>query len=97
MSLSDALSEALADHPMIEDRDKAIVELARVYAAALDRTQNPNVIIRLGAELQSALETLHMTPRARSSVKPQGGAPLAGTNPLAQLRDELAERRSTAG
>lgn len=94
-SISEALEKALAALPTgVDQRDEAIAQLARVYAAALDKTTNHNVIIRLGAELQSCLETLHLTPRARQAVK-GGGDRNGKSSPLDRVRDELAERRNS--
>ncbi|WP_197289911.1 terminase small subunit [Saccharothrix sp. NRRL B-16348] len=94
MTVSEALEKALSALPDgVDQRDEAIVQLARVYAAALDTTKDRNVLIRLGAEYQSCLETLHLTPRARQAVK--GGKSDDSSSPLKRVRDELAERRNS--
>lgn len=64
------------------DVDSAAVELARVYARALD---NDGALDVLGPKLLAVLESLGMTPRSRSA---KGGQD-ATTSPL----DELRERR----
>jgi hypothetical protein len=91
MGMSESLETALSALPTTEGRDQAAIALARAYAAAIDA--KPALLADLGPKLQAALETLHMTPRARASVK--GGKSNDQSNPLQRIRDELAERRGS--
>jgi len=61
--------------------DGAVVELAKVYAAAIDAPPcscdrcPTGDLAKLGPQLLAVLESLGMTPRGRAAVLGKGGAP----------------------
>ena len=75
----------------LDDIDKAAVELAKHYAAAIDAGHCPECdadrdLEDLGHRLLAVLESLGATPAARSK-QIKGGAPSAVANRLSVLRE----------
>lgn len=91
MTLRDVVDAALTAEST-EPGDEAVAELARRYAAAIDAGfDNPADVAKVGAALLSALEALHLSPRARAAA--QKGLKPSGASPRTRL-DELRERRA---
>ena len=68
------------------------VDRAKRFVSRVDQVQ---VLGLLGPKLQAALESLEMTPRARSAVRlPAGGtAPAAKAGPGGEDEDDLSRQR----
>lgn len=78
-----------------DERDKPLALLAVRYAEAIDAASPADralVLKELGPKLQSALESLGMSPAARAQVK--GGAASDASTASAK-RDELRNRRES--
>lgn len=67
----------------VDDRDRAVAELALTYARDIDGGGD---LAKLGPALLAALEALQLSPRARKVVK-------ADDQPAISKLDQLAERR----
>jgi hypothetical protein len=94
MKVLTALNRAL-NGVILDDRDIAIVELAKHYARSIDRNQDMDW--HVGPRLLDALIELGMTPKARASVLhggPGGKDDGAGDSPLDELRNR--RQRSAA-
>ncbi len=85
-SLFDTLTECFEREPYAP-QDKALAHLALTYADELD---NDGELARLGPLLQSALESLQMSPRARAMSKK---GMTTDAKPGNSKLDELRERR----
>ncbi len=88
MTFVESLTQSLAGIT-VADQDKVMVELAHRYARALDADGDP---IKLGPLLQSCLETLLMSPRARATVLKGGARDNRAVNKLDELRERRARR-----
>lgn len=86
----DTLNSAL-DGLDIQPRDQAVVRLAQQYASSIDTGESD--LTKLGPALQSCLETLLLSPRARAMAT-KGGAPRDPdvANPADELRAKRAAR-----
>ncbi|HSL51978.1 MAG TPA: hypothetical protein VK878_23150 [Candidatus Deferrimicrobiaceae bacterium] len=71
---------------------QADVDRAKRFVARVDQIQ---VLGLLGPKLQAALESLEMTPRARSAIRiPTGGVvPAAKAGPGGEDEDDLSRQR----
>jgi hypothetical protein len=77
------------------ERDSGAVRLASVYAEAIDA--DPSQLAKLGPLLQSALETLGLTPKARAALTGRGGGPGgAAQSELDKHRERRRARRDGA-
>lgn len=90
MSLHDSVTASL-EALELDPRDGAARDLAALYAREIDG--DPDQLDALGPKLLAVLESLGMTPRARTAATK--GAPGVAVNPLDQLQRRRAER--TAG
>jgi hypothetical protein len=93
MSLSDRVSEGLAELEPLDARDRAVADLAVTYALAIDCDEDGKALADLGPKLLAALQQLGMTPSARkAAVK---GAPEGEKrSPLDELRARRAARQT---
>lgn len=89
MNLADVVRKAVGDLDL-PPSDRAAAELAVTYAVAID--EDIDRIDKLGPLLQSILESLLATPRARASVLKGGGRAGQRNNPLDELRARRAAR-----
>lgn len=85
--LEQVVRDALSAEPR-GPQDAAVAELALTYAREVDGGDGD--LAKLGPALLTALEALHMSPRARAAAKK---AVTTGDKPKSRL-DELRERRS---
>ncbi|TKG57946.1 terminase small subunit [Prauserella endophytica] len=92
-SMVRALEDALRSVER-QDRDGAVVRLAKRYAAAIDA--DPTMLVKLGPLLLEALRDLGMTPRSRASVV-KGGADSDTTGATSKRAKLLALRHGHAG
>lgn len=76
----------IASAAAADSTDAAAMELAMIYAEAIDLGGD---VAKLGPPLLAALEALHLTPRARAS---KGGTTVGGSSPLDELRARRARR-----
>lgn len=82
--MASAVAETL-DRLTLAPEDAAAARLARHYADAIDRADNPtDAMDRLGPKLLTVLESLGATPAARARLK--GGVPTLAQSRLAVLR-----------
>lgn len=90
--ISPWLHEVIAAVPPSE-RDKAAVQLAFRYAAAIDATTNVEILSELGPKLLACLTALGMTVAGRGQ---KGGQANAAPQPtkLHELRGRARDRRS---
>jgi hypothetical protein len=86
MKLRESVERALAAAPL-ERHDQSAADLALTYAGDIDAGGD---LTKLGPALLTALEALHMSPRARAAAKK---AVDNGDKPASRL-DQLAARRS---
>lgn len=93
MSLTESVQAGIAELEPLDVRDRAVAELALLYAEHLDddadwadKLRDP--LAELGPKLLAALTALQMTPAARKAVL-AGQAP-----PTASPLDELRARRA---
>lgn len=86
--LETSLAAVLNAEPL-EQRDRTIGHLAMTYARAIDAGEAD--LSKMGPQLQSALESLLMSPRARAAA--MKGAK-QNVSPGTSRLDELHERRS---
>jgi hypothetical protein len=93
MSLVESVSASLAALE-VDERDAGARELAMSYATLIDAATDPwDVMERLGPKLHVTLESLGLTPRARTAATK--GAPSVSSNPLDELRGRRARRTGT--
>ena len=95
MSLQDSVRAGLAQLEPLDDRDRAVADLALAYAAAIDNPEDwqdrqRDPLAELGAKLLAALTALQMTPAARKAAMKGNAAPPA--SPLDELRARRAAR-----
>jgi hypothetical protein len=91
-SMEDALQETFDETPGTK-KDKAIRELALLYAQALDEQKLPLEVG--GPRLLQALDHLLLTPKSRrmtAKTRTDGDANKPGTNPLDELKRKRAAR-----
>jgi hypothetical protein len=104
VSLVDSVRAGLAELEPLDVRDRAVADLALLYASAIDeleadrdsqrwqdRQRDP--LAELGPKLLAALTALGMTPAARKAAVPEKSAPTK--SPLDELRKRRAERQSS--
>lgn len=92
MSITLALERAL-ESVDVTPADAATVALALVYANAIDTGAED--LSKLGPKLLAALESLLMTPKARTAIL-KGGEDEQPANPVDALRAKRRERYATA-
>jgi hypothetical protein len=90
VSLSDRVSEGLAELEPLDVRDRAAAELALTLALAIDTGEV--AISDASPKLLAALVQLQMTPAARAAATK--GAPVAARSPLDELRARRAARQT---
>lgn len=94
MSLRQAVQAAL-DYEPPEPQDRAVAELALMYADAIDLADEGE-IAKLGPALLASLESLQMSPRARAIARKGGSQPNgAGKGKLDELRARRARKDGT--
>lgn len=107
MKLQTSVRAGLKKLGPLDERDRAVADLALRYAAALDAAEDgardaedgasAHLAARLevlGPKLLSALAALLMTPAARAAITKPATTP--GAKPKSPL-DELRERRAARG
>jgi hypothetical protein len=97
MSLTDSVRAGLDQLEPLDVRDRAVADLALLYAAHLDdnadwadKLRDP--LAELGPKLLAALTSLQMTPAARKEAL-KGAEQAPPASPL----DELRKRRTARG
>jgi hypothetical protein len=90
VSLSDRVSEGLAELEPLDVRDRAAAELALTLALAIDTGEV--AISDASPKLLAALVQLQMTPAARAAASKC--APDAARSPLDELRARRAARQT---
>jgi hypothetical protein len=96
MSLRASVATGLAELEPLDVRDRAVADLALLYAEHIDDVGNwadklRDPLAELGPKLLAALVALQMTPAARNAIVKAPDAP-APANPLDELRAKRAER-----
>ncbi|HEV8568704.1 MAG TPA: hypothetical protein VGQ92_16770 [Actinoplanes sp.] len=86
MSLRESVDAALGAGP-IGPVDRAAADLALTYAGEIDAGGD---LTKLGPALLTALEALHMSPRARAAAKKA----VTDDKPVANPLDQLAAART---
>jgi hypothetical protein len=77
----------------VQPSDAAAVELARIYAAGIDKSLD--MVPVLGRGYRETLETLGMTPKARVALsKGEAAAPVA--SPIDEIRARREQRQRGA-
>lgn len=70
----------------LSDQDQAAIRLATTYAEAMDQSDDPAVLERLGPKLLAVLVELGATPKARAGLQKAPERPKA-KSPLEILRE----------
>lgn len=92
MSLAAAIEQTITVLELA-DPDKAVAELALVYARTID--DDSDQLEALGPKLLAALESLGASPRARAAIK-KGVSSGNGPSPLDELRAKRDARQRDA-
>jgi hypothetical protein len=91
----EALNKALEDMSLL-DKDKAVVDLARLYARAID-SMPITELEKFGPKYLAVLESLGMTPKARAAlVKGKDNDSDSNKSPLDELRARRNQRERNA-
>jgi hypothetical protein len=91
----DAVRAGLAAIGPLDERDRAVAELAKMYADVLDADLLGESLPELGPKLLAALTALQLTPAARAAaVKGAERKPGGPPSPMDELRRKRAERRA---
>jgi hypothetical protein len=88
-TLTTGINKAL-DALALEPKDAAVVQLAKHYAAAIDK--DAFLLKKLGPELLETLMQLGLTPRARNAVMGGGVTPDGHSDKITELRSRRQRR-----
>jgi hypothetical protein len=88
--LEDSVKDSI-DGLVLDQRDKAVVDLALAYARLIDGC--PEMVVAAGPKLLACLDALLMTPRARAAiVKGVNDDERRELSPLDELREARRRR-----
>lgn len=93
MNLTASVRLGLAALGPLDDRDRAVADLALGYAKQIDACDVE--LLDAGPKLLAALTALQLTPAARAAAVKGAGADQVKRNPADELRAKRAARRAT--